>query len=673
MITADALDVILRVQNLRVFQRGMAEGAASVRSVGTASKETAAANNAAAASMNRTLGVMALARKATLGLAAAVVGVGFESYKMGVDFDQQMTMIQTQSGGSAAMVAKLRNQILDMHTAFSKVDLATAMREIVGIGFPAARNFEILKAAAAGAAQGNADVTETVKTLAGTMKTNIPGAMGSAKDVMAALNATVGTGVMTLDDLNHALGTGVLPTAKEYGLTLDDITGALAIFTDEHMQGSSSMAQLSTAMHFLTGSTKKGKEALASIGLSGKQMAANLHSPKGLLVALTALHSHLKTAGDRKAWDKLVKNSAGVTLGPKASSEVYQSQILDELLPGGRGRIMKVLMNQLENYSQKIDQNRKIRQHRAENEAKTEETAAIRIRTAWHDLQGQMIRFSDTYKEELTPAVVAIVTALKDFVWVLTQGTKHAKEIGAVVVPLTAAFVAYKLATWGVAIATGAATFATTGWVGAFWALDAAMAANPIGIIVGAIVGVAVAFLYAYHNVKWFHNAVDNVFSFIRDHWPLLGAILLGPFGAAAYFIITRWVKVRNWFRNFFNWVKKKMDDINPLKLPGKILGGAEKLISGIPHPHLAQGTQNWGGGASWVGERGPELLNIPRGASVIPTGQSYFDPRRHVPNPAPAGASGDVFGEIHSHIYIDGRHAAEAVDKFHAKRKARR
>lgn len=38
---------------------------------------------------------------------------------------------------------------------------------------------------------------------------------------------------------------------------------------------------------------------------------------------------------------------------------------------------------------------------------------------------------------------------------------------------------------------------------------------------------------------------------------------------------------------------------------------------------HNANGTDNWRGGLSWVGERGPELLNLPRGAQVIPNGPS--------------------------------------------------
>ena len=32
-----------------------------------------------------------------------------------------------------------------------------------------------------------------------------------------------------------------------------------------------------------------------------------------------------------------------------------------------------------------------------------------------------------------------------------------------------------------------------------------------------------------------------------------------------------------------------------------------------------ADGTDNWRGGWSWVGERGPELLNLPRGSQIMP------------------------------------------------------
>jgi hypothetical protein len=51
--------------------------------------------------------------------------------------------------------------------------------------------------------------------------------------------------------------------------------------------------------------------------------------------------------------------------------------------------------------------------------------------------------------------------------------------------------------------------------------------------------------------------------------------------------------------------------------------------------PGNAEGTPFWRGGLSWVGEEGPELINLPRGAQVFPS-----DVSREM---AGAGAGGGV------------------------------
>lgn len=48
----------------------------------------------------------------------------------------------------------------------------------------------------------------------------------------------------------------------------------------------------------------------------------------------------------------------------------------------------------------------------------------------------------------------------------------------------------------------------------------------------------------------------------------------------------------------------------------GSILGG---LLGGFKIPGFAAGTNYAPGGLAWVGERGPELVNLPRGSQVIP------------------------------------------------------
>lgn len=53
-------------------------------------------------------------------------------------------------------------------------------------------------------------------------------------------------------------------------------------------------------------------------------------------------------------------------------------------------------------------------------------------------------------------------------------------------------------------------------------------------------------------------------------------------------------------------------------------------------------GTHFWEGGLSWVGERGPELIDLPRGARVYDATSSA------------QMATGSVAVENHYHIYND-------------------
>ena len=51
----------------------------------------------------------------------------------------------------------------------------------------------------------------------------------------------------------------------------------------------------------------------------------------------------------------------------------------------------------------------------------------------------------------------------------------------------------------------------------------------------------------------------------------------------------------------------------------GSKFGALKSFLGGIPG--FADGVQNFGGGPALVGERGPELVNLPRGSSVTPNG----------------------------------------------------
>lgn len=112
-----------------------------------------------------------------------------------------------------------------------------------------------------------------------------------------------------------------------------------------------------------------------------------------------------------------------------------------------------------------------------------------------------------------------------------------------------------KIATVGSTIATVAQTVATTAMATAQWALNAALNANPISLIVIGVIAFVAAIILAYKKSETFRNIVNGAFravknaaefafNWVKNNWPLLLAILTGPFGLAILAITKNWDKI---------------------------------------------------------------------------------------------------------------------------------
>ncbi|MFY2248457.1 hypothetical protein ACOSZH_01100 [Priestia megaterium] len=180
-----------------------------------------------------------------------------------------------------------------------------------------------------------------------------------------------------------------------------------------------------------------------------------------------------------------------------------------------------------------------------------------------------------------------------------------------VIAGLTAAFVTYKTTVLGVAAAVKAwnliqkaslaimglsraamiaYTFAGGGLQGilailtvAQNALNLSMMANPIGLIIAAIVGLGVAFVVAYKKSETFRNFVNKlwdaiksgastVLNFLKNNWPIILATITGPIGLAVYAVIKYWDQIKSATTTAFNAVISFFKQWGPLMLAA--LGG---------------------------------------------------------------------------------------------------
>lgn len=79
-----------------------------------------------------------------------------------------------------------------------------------------------------------------------------------------------------------------------------------------------------------------------------------------------------------------------------------------------------------------------------------------------------------------------------------------------------------------------------------------------------------------------------------------------------------------SWKDGMKSLINSVIDELWRLYVVQQIVGFVKSGLQaiGLPVPEVgknANGTQNWRGGPTWVGERGPELVNLPRGSQVIP------------------------------------------------------
>jgi hypothetical protein len=199
-----------------------------------------------------------------------------------------------------------------------------------------------------------------------------------------------------------------------------------------------------------------------------------------------------------------------------------------------------------------------------------------------------------------------------------------------------------------------------------------------------AIIAIVAGVILLYKKWKWFHDAVNNTFV-DQAHWQLLGTILLGPIVPAVVLIVKNFGKIKAAVEAVWSTIKSVF---------GKVRGFIANVFSGGFVSQIGRGIADWinahtpfgdeikagplhfrlpalaaGGvirasGAALVGEQGPEIVSLPRGATVWPT------PAVNAMANAPGASAGQT---IVTKVYLDRRQIAEAVGTYASDRIARR
>jgi hypothetical protein len=181
----------------------------------------------------------------------------------------------------------------------------------------------------------------------------------------------------------------------------------------------------------------------------------------------------------------------------------------------------------------------------------------------------------------------------------------------------------------------------TWAWSVAQGALNFVMDANPIGLVIIAIAGLAAGVIYAYNHVQAFRDyinfawdALKNVWNWVSDNWPALLLILTGPIGLAVDIIAGKWGSLLNTFRTPVDFlIRYVMND------------GIIKAINWVTH---------------WVGIPAiPDIPLIGGGGSPPPAANGGGSSNDHA---APGYAAGGYTGDGGKYQPAGVVHAGEFV-----------
>jgi hypothetical protein len=270
----------------------------------------------------------------------------------------------------------------------------------------------------------------------------------------------------------------------------------------------------------------------------------------------------------------------------------------------------------------------------------------------WHDFHGAVQHFSNSDAgaisnfhnqmdilaqrsgKVLLPAISLVLQGLTGIVGALVSVADWLGKHKEVLVPLTAGLVAFAVATWGATVAVGALDLASTALQATFWAFYS----NPIVLIIAAIALAVYELVTHFHDVK---QAAIDAFHWIvgaaRDAWHWIEGAASTLFHALMWPFEKAWAAVKWVYDHTIAPIIHAVEDFLNIGAGVQAAGHVLQHQVTLHHEHpsasigtrfgvkggRASGGPVYDSGMYLVGERGPEIVYLPRGADVAAHGST--------------------------------------------------
>ena len=356
-------------------------------------------------------GMVSLGRS-VLNVSVPLTLLGGYAVKSAMSFQTSMTLIQTQAGASAKEVKWLEQNMkgLGRETAQSPEELAKALFFIESSGVRGGKALEFLKAAAKGATIAQIGVSEQANVLSGVLKENFRD-IHSAGEAMAVMNGIVGEGKMHLNELNEAMGTGIMSQAQRSGVSFRELGAAIDTFTRHQVPASVAMTRLRLNLTQMAAPKGVAEKTLAKIGIGSNELA-EVMKKNGLLGALQDVNKHLNEFG--------------------GLSSVLGGRTIAEAFGGAKGSAnMGEMILHLKEYEELLKKSSGYSQKKlGEAFGASAETNTVKMQKAIAGLKEAMIHLGEVLTPVVIPALVKLIGVLESAMKWFEHLPKPIKDMG---------------------------------------------------------------------------------------------------------------------------------------------------------------------------------------------------------------------------------------------------
>lgn len=473
-----------------------------------------------------------------------ILGMTTAAVKVGGDFEEQMSRVKAISGATGDAFEELRDQAIDLgaKTAFSAKESADGMENLASAGFDAQEIMAAMPGLLDLAAVSGGDVALASENAATALRGFGLEAdqSGHIADVFARAAADTNAEVA---DMGEAMKY-IAPVANAMGLSIEETAAAIGIMSDAGVKGSQAGTTLRGALSRISKPTKAMRETMDELGIS-------FYDSEGNMISLQDQIGILSNSFEGMTQEQ--KNQALVTLYGQESLSGMMALI--DKGPDSLGSLTKSL---------------------EESDGAADEMARTmqdNMNSSIEQMMGALESAAIVIQDILAPAISAVADYIgglaEKFVsapkWMQTAIVSlglFAAAVGPILFGIGKLMKLFQTVKVGIlALRSGFSTFNTAISVvgGGLKAVFALIAANPIILLIAAIVAAVAAFIYFWNTSEEFRNffigmweaikeAVGVAIEWIKESW----ASMVEGAKNAVESVKQVWADTKQWFADLW-------------------------------------------------------------------------------------------------------------------------